>query len=61
MDGPHQQVHQGPSREERQETVQRARGRLGAGLRGRGVHGLQKVTVQRSQQTGMSSVQQVNL
>ena len=31
MDGPHQQVHKGPDRKERQEACQRARRRLGAG------------------------------
>ena len=49
MDGTHQQMHQGPSWEERQKAFQRTRRRLGAGLRGCGLHGLQEVPVQRPQ------------
>ena len=52
MDGPHQQVHKGPDRKERQEAGQRARRRLGAGRRSRRLHGRQKDPIQPPQPEG---------
>lgn len=54
MDGSHQQVHQRFVGKERQEALQRTRGRLGAGLRGRRLHGVHQVPIQRSQQKSKS-------